>query len=155
VTVTKVVRQTDANVKMQKCYLIRAVIIQQYVPINNLCINLFLSIFSLKSTSMIYLVDVTTSLLVEFVKVVTSIRHIYIFYSLYQSKGNQSLERLDLMTNGLSNQGALLMANMLSNNETLIELDMSNNRTEKDGAKDLKRFILSRFVANSWFYYYG
>jgi hypothetical protein len=59
------------------------------------------------------------------------------------------------MTNGLSNQGALLMANMLSNNETLIELDMSNNRTEKDGAKDLKRFILSRFVANSWFYYYG
>jgi hypothetical protein len=38
------------------------------------------------------------------------------------------------MMNGLSNQGALLMANMLSNNETLIELDMSNNRIEKDGA---------------------
>ncbi len=38
------------------------------------------------------------------------------------------------MMNGLSNQGAILLANMLSNNETLIELDMSNNRIEKDGA---------------------
>ena len=38
------------------------------------------------------------------------------------------------MMNGLSNQGAILLANMLSNNETLIELDISNNRIEKDGA---------------------
>ena len=38
------------------------------------------------------------------------------------------------MMNGLSNQGAILLANMLSNNDTLIELDMSNNRIEEDGA---------------------
>jgi hypothetical protein len=38
------------------------------------------------------------------------------------------------MMNGLNNQGAILMSNILSNNETLIELDMSNNRIEKDGA---------------------
>ncbi len=38
------------------------------------------------------------------------------------------------MMNGLNNQGAILIGNMLSNNETLIELDISNNRIEKDGA---------------------
>lgn len=36
--------------------------------------------------------------------------------------------------NGLSNQGVILIGNMLSNNDTLIELDLSNNRIEKDGA---------------------
>ncbi len=55
-------------------------------------------------------------------------------YSLYQFKDNQSIERLDLMMNGLGNQGAIVIANMLANNETLIELDLSNNRIEKDGA---------------------
>jgi len=38
------------------------------------------------------------------------------------------------MMNGLNNQGAILIGNMLTNNETLIELDISNNRIEKDGA---------------------
>ena len=38
------------------------------------------------------------------------------------------------MMNGLGNQGAMLMANMLANNETLVELDLSNNRIEMDGA---------------------
>jgi hypothetical protein len=38
------------------------------------------------------------------------------------------------MMNGLSNQGTIIIANMLANNETLIELDLSNNRIEKDGA---------------------
>lgn len=36
--------------------------------------------------------------------------------------------------NGLGNQGASLIAHILSKNETLIELDLSNNRIEKDGA---------------------
>ncbi len=56
VTVREVVKQTDANVNKRKCYVDRVAIIQQYMPINNLCINLFLSVFSLKRTSMIYLV---------------------------------------------------------------------------------------------------
>ena len=38
------------------------------------------------------------------------------------------------MMNGLSNQGVIWIANMLANNDTLIELDLSNNRIEKDGA---------------------
>lgn len=36
--------------------------------------------------------------------------------------------------NGLSNQGAIFMGTMLANNETLIELNLANNRIEKDGA---------------------
>lgn len=55
-------------------------------------------------------------------------------YIRYQSKNNPSLERLDLMMNGLGNQGTIIIANMLSMNETLTELDLSNNRIEKDGA---------------------
>lgn len=47
---------------------------------------------------------------------------------------NQSIERLNLMMNGLSNQGVIFLANILANNEILIELDLSNNRIEKDGA---------------------
>ena len=58
---------------------------------------------------------------------------IYFIRCMYQSKNNQSLERLVLMMNRLGNEGAMLIANMLSNNETLIELDLSNNHIEKDG----------------------
>lgn len=47
---------------------------------------------------------------------------------------NQSIERLNLMMNGLSNQGVIFLANILANNEILIELNLSNNRIEKDGA---------------------
>lgn len=36
--------------------------------------------------------------------------------------------------NGLSNQGAIALGNVLPTNESLIELDVSNNRIEKDGA---------------------
>jgi len=56
------------------------------------------------------------------------------FNILYQSKGNQSVERLNLMMNGLGNQGVIFIANMLADNDILIELDISNNRIEKDGA---------------------
>ena len=38
------------------------------------------------------------------------------------------------MMNGLSNQGAIALGNILPSNESLIELDVSNNRIEKDGA---------------------
>lgn len=44
------------------------------------------------------------------------------------------MEKLNLMMNGLGNQGAILIANMLADNDILIELDISNNRIEKDGA---------------------
>ena len=77
-----------------------------------------------------------------------------IFCSLYQSKGNQSLERLNLMMNGLGNQGAILIANMLSNNEALIELDMSNNRIEKDGADIFaSKLELNRRLKKLWVRY--
>ena len=36
--------------------------------------------------------------------------------------------------NGLGNQGAILLAHALSSNQSLMELDVSNNRIEKDGA---------------------
>jgi hypothetical protein len=38
------------------------------------------------------------------------------------------------MMNGLSNQGAIALGNVLPTNDSLIELDVSNNRIEKDGA---------------------
>jgi len=70
---------------------------------------------------------------------------------LYQSKGNRSLEELNLMMNGLNNQGAILIGNMLSNNETLIELDISNNRIEKDGADIFaSKLELNRRLKKLW-----
>ena len=35
--------------------------------------------------------------------------------------------------NGLGNQGSILVGNMLAQNDTIVELDLSNNRIEKDG----------------------
>jgi Ran GTPase-activating protein (RanGAP) involved in mRNA processing and transport len=70
---------------------------------------------------------------------------------LYQSKGNRSLEKLNLMMNGLNNQGAILIGNMLSNNETLIALDISNNRIEKDGADIFaSKLELNRRLKKLW-----
>ena len=55
------------------------------------------------------------------------------------------------MMNGLNNQGAILLANMLSNNETLIELDLSNNRIEKDGADIFaSKLELNRRLKKLW-----
>jgi hypothetical protein len=38
------------------------------------------------------------------------------------------------MMNGLGNQGTIDLAQMLSSNRCLNELDLSNNRIDKDGA---------------------
>jgi limonene-1,2-epoxide hydrolase len=55
------------------------------------------------------------------------------------------------MMNGLSNQGAILVGHMLSNNETLIELDISNNRIEKDGADVFaSKLELNRRLKKLW-----
>jgi hypothetical protein len=55
------------------------------------------------------------------------------------------------MMNGLSNQGAILLGNMLSNNETLIELDISNNRIEQDGADIFaSKLELNRRLKKLW-----
>jgi hypothetical protein len=55
------------------------------------------------------------------------------------------------MMNGLSNQGAILIGNMLSHNETLIELDISNNRIEKDGADIFaSKLELNRTLKKLW-----
>jgi len=73
------------------------------------------------------------------------------FIILYQSKGNQSLERLNLMMNGLGNQGVIFIANMLADNDILIELDISNNRIEKDGADVFaSKLELNRRLKKLW-----
>ncbi len=55
------------------------------------------------------------------------------------------------MMNGLSNQGAIIIGNMLSNNETLIELDLSNNRIEKDGVDIFaSKLELNRRLKKLW-----
>lgn len=73
------------------------------------------------------------------------------YQSINPSKDNQSLEQLDLMMNGLSNQGAILMGNMLANNNTLMELNLSNNRIEKDGADVFaSKFEINRRLRKLW-----
>jgi hypothetical protein len=67
-----IVKRISTNGNKQKCYIIRAIVIQQYIRINNLCISLCLSILSLKITSTIHLVEVITST-AKFVEVVTSL----------------------------------------------------------------------------------
>lgn len=72
---------------------------------------------------------------------------------------NQSIERINLMMNGLGNQGVILFANILVNNETLIELDLSNNRIEKDGTsvfasklemnRKLKKLWVRKLISSS------
>lgn len=72
---------------------------------------------------------------------------------------NQSIERINLMMNGLGNQGVILLANILVNNETLIELDLSNNRIEKDGTsvfasklemnRKLKKLWVRKLISSS------
>ena len=61
------------------------------------------------------------------------------------------------MMNGLGNQGVIFLANILVNNETLIELDLSNNRIEKDGTsvfasklemnRRLKKLWVRKFIS--------
>lgn len=63
------------------------------------------------------------------------------------------------MMNGLGNEGVILIANILVNNETLVELDLSNNRIEKDGTcvfasklemnRRLKKLWVSQFISRS------
>lgn len=54
-------------------------------------------------------------------------------------EGNSALKILNLSWNGIGNEGANALADVLKVNDVLVHLDISNNQIDNEGAKKLCR----------------